>query len=149
MKSKILYKYILLLSVFFTTHISSAQVPGGEYTSVDSSYRKNFLLKVEQNKVTVYGWELLYTGDDTLYFRAGANWENPQKLVFSDFDFSRQKTNLKKPETFVADKNIQAEKFLLYRDFFNIKYSNGKIFLMAVKDIYASKADYFYFVKTK
>lgn len=139
-------RFVFTLALLLSSFICSAQIPDGLYKSSKISYRSNYFLKVKGKRFTLYGWEKT-AKNDSLYFRTTAQIDSKNSLSFRRFEFQKERITASNIRSFKADESLSMDPAFLYRHIMNIKFSNGRISLIATKDSYLSRADTFYFEK--
>lgn len=139
-------KYLLISILSISGYFCRAQIPNGTYESSNESYRANYFLSINDEEVTLFGWETTVE-NDTIYFRSTTRFNSNNHLTFNEFEFQKEEITGKNLNTFEADNNLKMEPFFIHRYFMDLKESNGQISLIATKDAYDNRADAFNFKK--
>ena len=135
----------LIIGFAFTTN---AQLNSGIYQSTGNSFRLNYYLVVSNDSVIFYGWELSLKYD-TIYFRSNSKYDSVKGLIFSKFEFTRNRFDPSDLSSFAVENDLSIEPFSLHRYFFASKLRGQQISFLATKDIYDSRADEFVFQKIR
>jgi hypothetical protein len=144
-------KPCITLTFLLVSFLTNAQFTDGLYESSGNSYRKNYYLLIQKEKITYFGWETSIK-KDTVYFKSTANLKKNNNLTFEKFDYSLQSPQKDQLPAFPAQTDIRLDtSFLKVRvlRYLQLSDQSGKIMALAVKDAYDSRGDRFEFVKMR
>ncbi len=161
--------YLILLPLLFScqnkentedvgTSESSDGIQSVEiYRSTDRSFQADFILKIDQDQATMYGWDVpLENEKDTIYYRAQCKQDKDSNgilmsLHLDQYELTKRKVtpyNMDefKPDTTLGHSNYSIL-FIHHSSFSYIKSSGDSIEFGAVKHSYSGRFDKFIFEK--
>lgn len=136
---------LLIISVGFSSTANSQFQPG-IYQSVGNSFRLDYFLTITDDSLTFFGWEMA-DDSDTVYFKSSCKLNKEGAQSFTSFEFSGNKPDPRKPDSFTAREDLVIDSHRLHRHLFNLRQIDRYIHVLATKDIYDSRSDEFLFQK--
>ena len=122
------------------------------YRSSDDSFQKDFYLKIEDEKATIYGWDVS-TEKDTIYYRSICKLEEDStdgiQITLKNYQFTEVKVREENLNDFKVNEELSLDNLGEYSSFWGEKKADGSFHFLAVKHIYHSRADEFTFERIK
>lgn len=137
---------ILLILIVCISPKVYAQLQPGVYQSIGSSFRLNYYLRITDDSLTFFGWEISGKSD-TIYFKSSCKFDTIGAKNFTRFEFSKNRPDPKRPDSFVAQADLLIDLFRLHRHLSHFRQNGRYIHVTGTKDIYDSRADEFLFQK--
>lgn len=138
-------KRLTLILLIVTSVLAYGQ---DTYESTVDSYRRNFLLTINEDKVTLYGWELT-EGTDTLTYKAFGHLSKDKHVTLDNYEFSKLSPSQIKWDQFQSDNGVSISSFFLHRHLSIQTLDREKLEVLMAKDAYDSRVDKFVFKRRK
>jgi hypothetical protein len=122
------------------------------YKSNNDSFRKDFFIKIEDEKAIVYGW-FVNASKDTIYYRSKSKLEKGKegkiKISLEKYELTKTRLTKENLDHFKNDTKLNLPEFSTYSSFIGQVSSKDLYKLNAFKQTYFSRFDEFIFVRVK